>query len=65
MTQAGDRLQKLQTSYMSDLGISKEEVSKAFQRISYRNDLAAAAAEADLVIEAIPEVVRIETDLAV
>lgn len=48
MTQAGDRLQKLQTSYMSNLGVSEEEVSKAFQRISYSSDLAVAAAEADL-----------------
>jgi 3-hydroxyacyl-CoA dehydrogenase len=59
---AKERLQKLQANYIEDLHASEEEVQTAFQRISYSSDLAEAASNADLVIEAIPEVIDIKTD---
>lgn len=56
------RIAKLQESYKKDLNASDEEVKAAFGRMSFNTDLAAAAADADLVIEAIPEVAAIKTE---
>lgn len=57
-----DRIAKLQENYKKDLNASEEEVKAAFERLSFNTDLAAAVADADLVIEAIPEVVAIKTE---
>lgn len=56
------RIAKLQESYKKDLNASDEEVKAAFGRMSFNTDLAAAAADADLVIEAIPEVAAIKIE---
>lgn len=55
-----ERITKLKKSYQNDLNATKEEVDAAFDRMSFYTDLAKAAANADLVIEAIPEVVDIK-----
>jgi len=57
-----ERIAKLQENYKKDLNASDEEVKAAFERMAFHTDLAAAVADADLVIEAIPEVVAIKTE---
>lgn len=48
--------------YKEDIGATEENLNTAYARISFHSDLSAAVAKADLVIEAIPEVVQIKTD---
>ncbi|MGV3466396.1 MAG: 3-hydroxyacyl-CoA dehydrogenase [Heyndrickxia sp.] len=62
LERAKERITDLKQRYQEDLGATEEEVNSAFQRISFYSDLAKATAEADLIIEAIPEVVQIKTD---
>lgn len=57
-----ERIAKLQENYKKDLNASDEEVKAAYGRMAFQTDLAAAVADADLVIEAIPEVVAIKTE---
>jgi 3-hydroxyacyl-CoA dehydrogenase len=57
---AKERLIKLKEDYKRDLGTTQQAVDEAFGRISLYFDLAQAVADADLVIEAIPEVVKIK-----
>ncbi|MFJ7738073.1 3-hydroxyacyl-CoA dehydrogenase [Lysinibacillus sp. NPDC097287] len=59
---AQDRITKLKPLYQQDLGATQEHVDAAYERITFKSDLADAVANADLVIEAIPEVVQIKTD---
>ncbi|MCH1624143.1 3-hydroxyacyl-CoA dehydrogenase [Fredinandcohnia quinoae] len=59
---AKERIQKLKPHYQKDLGATEAEVNSAYNRISFNSDLAKAVADADLIIEAIPEVVKIKTD---
>lgn len=42
--------------YLSEVGATEEEIAATRQRLSFTTDLAAAVAETDLVIEAVPEV---------
>ena len=42
--------------YKADLGAADTDITATRQRLSYGTDLAAAVAEADLVIEAVPEI---------
>lgn len=62
LDRAKDRITTLKSRYQEDLGASDADVQAAYDRISFKSDLAQAAANADLVIEAIPEVVQIKTD---
>ncbi len=62
LAQAKNHLAELQQAYKRDLGASAESVGAAFARIGYAHDLAQAVVEADLVIEAIPEVLAIKQD---
>lgn len=55
------RLEKLKKNYRNDLGSSETEVEAAYDRLAFQTDLAEAVADADLVIEAIPEVADIKT----
>lgn len=57
-----ERIAKLQENYKKDLNASDDEVKAAFERMAFNTDLAAAVADADLVIEAIPEVTAIKTE---
>ncbi|MGE8001437.1 3-hydroxyacyl-CoA dehydrogenase [Lysinibacillus sp. NPDC093190] len=59
---AQDRITKLKPLYQQDLGATQEEVDAAYARLSFKSDLSEAVANADLVIEAIPEVVKIKTE---
>src|ERR1700739_2427457 len=58
--QAKERLTKLKHHYKEDLRATQQTVDEAFSRISFYADLA--VADADPVIEAIPEVAKIKTD---
>ncbi|GER68317.1 3-hydroxybutyryl-CoA dehydrogenase [Weizmannia acidilactici] len=59
---AKKRIAGLKERYREDLGATEQEVNAAYNRISFSADLAHAVADADLVIEAVPEVVQIKTD---
>lgn len=59
---AQERITKLKSLYQQDLGATQEEVDAAYERLTFKSNLADAVADADLVIEAIPEVVKIKTD---
>ncbi len=59
---AKDRIRKLKPHYKENLGASDEELDKAYNRISFYSDLAEAVSNADLVIEAVPEVAKIKTE---
>ncbi|MBT2569633.1 3-hydroxyacyl-CoA dehydrogenase [Planococcus sp. ISL-110] len=54
------RLAKLKKNYRHDLNASETEVDAAYDHLSFHTNLAEAVAYADLVIEAIPEVVDIK-----
>lgn len=58
---AKERLSQSKETYKKDLGATQQAVDKAFSRISFYTDLAQAVTNADLVIEAIPEVAQIKT----
>ena len=60
LVQARERLSRLKKNYVRDLGLTQQTVDEAYNRISFFADLAQAVANADLVIEAIPEVVHIK-----
>lgn len=62
LEKAKERIAKLKDVYKADLHATDEAVDAAFGRISYNSVLAASVEDADLVIEAIPEVVSIKTD---
>ncbi|MEF2966662.1 3-hydroxyacyl-CoA dehydrogenase [Paenibacillus sp. M1] len=62
LERAKERIQGLKPHYQQDLGAAQDEVDQAFNRITFHSDLSKAVAEADLVIEAVPEVVQIKTD---
>lgn len=61
LERAKDRILNLNPYYKEDLGAEDGELNAAYNRLSFHSDLAKAAAEADLVIEAIPEVAKIKT----
>lgn len=56
---ATELLTKSKENYKEDLRATQQAVDEAFNRISLYADLAQAIADADLVIEAIPEVERL------
>lgn len=62
LARAQERIEALKPRYQEDLGATEKDVAEAYQRISFYTDLAEAVAEADLVIEAIPEVVQLKID---
>lgn len=58
---AKERIEALKPLYQADLGATEDQVNEAYARLQFESDLAKAVADADLVIEAIPEVVSIKT----
>ncbi|MBD3920438.1 3-hydroxyacyl-CoA dehydrogenase [Paenibacillus sp. PR3] len=62
LDKAKERIKELKPRYQADLGATQQEVDAAYERLSFNSDLATAVADADLIIEAIPEVVPIKTD---
>lgn len=59
---AKDRIINLTRRYQEELGASEKEAHSAYNRISFSKDLSNAVSDADLLIEAIPEVIQIKTD---
>ncbi|MAG65596.1 MAG: 3-hydroxybutyryl-CoA dehydrogenase [Pseudomonadales bacterium] len=49
--------------YRADLGACDEQLEQARQRLRYSTDLADAVAQADLVIEAVPEIPEVKTQV--
>lgn len=62
LERAKERIVNLKPRYQEDLGATSEAVNAAYDRISFSSDLSQAVADADLVIEAIPEVVQMKID---
>ncbi|MGM8216562.1 3-hydroxyacyl-CoA dehydrogenase [Bacillaceae bacterium W0354] len=62
LEKAKERFKTLMKRYQEDLNASEQEVTEAYNRLSFHSDLQAAVSDADLVIEAVPEVVDIKTD---
>ena len=62
LTTAKERIQALKPLYQADLKATTEQVDAVYERLQFESDLAQAVSEADLVIEAIPEVVNIKTE---
>lgn len=54
------RMARLKKNYRNELGASEAEVDAAYDRLSFYTNLPDAVAQADLVIEAIPEVADIK-----
>ncbi|MDI7743822.1 3-hydroxyacyl-CoA dehydrogenase [Lysinibacillus fusiformis] len=55
-----NRIMNLKVRYQQDLGATDEEVNLAYNRMSFQKDLGEAVTDADLVIEAVPEVEEIK-----
>lgn len=62
LEKAKERFKVLKERYQEDKYGTKEEVDAAYNRISLYTDLAKAVANADLVIEAVPEVLQVKQD---
>ncbi|SIS99834.1 3-hydroxyacyl-CoA dehydrogenase [Alicyclobacillus vulcanalis] len=60
LAKARERLEKLKPNYMRDLGATREQVDAAMHRIRLTADLADAVRDADLVIEAVPEIAQVK-----
>lgn len=62
LEKAKERFKVLKERYQEDNYGTKEEVDAAYNRISLHTDLAKAVENADLVIEAVPELLQIKQD---
>lgn len=62
LARAKERFEALKSRYQEDLGATKEDVDAAYNRLSFYSDLAEAVKDADLVIEAVPELAEVKTD---
>ncbi|MGO4110485.1 3-hydroxyacyl-CoA dehydrogenase [Paenibacillus sp. YAF4_2] len=62
LAKAKERMAELKSHYVADLQASEADLNAAYERITYNSDLAQAVENAELIIEAIPEVVSIKTD---
>lgn len=62
LEKAKERFVVLKSKYKEDLGATQEEVDNALNHLSFCSDLHRAVESADLLIEAIPEVVQIKQD---
>ncbi|CAG7580057.1 MULTISPECIES: 3-hydroxyacyl-CoA dehydrogenase [Rhodococcus] len=49
--------------YLADVGANEEDIAATRDRLTYTTDLAAAVGQADLVIEAVPEIPDVKTKL--
>src|SRR5699024_4942886 len=62
IAQGKERIKKLQERYKEDLNATDEQLDDALQRISFHTDLSEATKEADLLIEAVPELIEIKKE---
>src|SRR5829696_389125 len=65
---AGDAIERCRTAheqvaaiYLADLGATDADIAATRRRLTYTTDLAAAVAQADLVIEAVPDIPDVKT----
>ncbi|WP_460324066.1 3-hydroxyacyl-CoA dehydrogenase [Alkalibacterium psychrotolerans] len=59
---AKERMDKITNRYREDLDATDEKINEAYNRLSYSTDKGEAVKGVDLVIEAIPEVIKIKTE---
>lgn len=59
---AKERMNQLKVNYIHDLGASREKVNTAFERISFYMDLSKAVDQSDLLIESVPEKVKVKME---
>ncbi|RTQ91902.1 3-hydroxyacyl-CoA dehydrogenase [Lysinibacillus telephonicus] len=59
---AKNRIMNLKVRYQQDLDAAEEDVNLAYNRMAFFTDLSEVVKDADLVIEAVPEVVDIKTN---
>ncbi|MFD1169313.1 3-hydroxyacyl-CoA dehydrogenase [Oceanobacillus caeni] len=57
---AKGRIEKLKDRYKEDLGATDEQVNQAYKSMNFYSDLGKAVEQADLVIEAVPELTDIK-----
>ncbi|MFC7785387.1 3-hydroxyacyl-CoA dehydrogenase [Rossellomorea sp. GCM10028870] len=62
LEKAKERFKALKPRYQQDLGATQEEVEAAYNRLTLFSDLRQAVKDADLVIEAVPEVINIKNE---
>lgn len=62
LEKARERFKVLMERYQDDNYGTKEEVEKAYERITLHTDLAKAVENADLIVEAVPELIDIKKD---
>ncbi|QDH23337.1 3-hydroxyacyl-CoA dehydrogenase [Saccharibacillus brassicae] len=62
LNRAKERIEQLKPLYQADLGATNEALEAAMARFTFQSDLALAAANADLVIESVPESLEIKID---
>lgn len=62
LERAKERFQTLKANYQRDLGAAQEDVDAAYNRLSFFSNLQSAVETADLLIEAVPEVMEIKKD---
>lgn len=62
LSNAKEKIERLRAPYARDLQSTDEQFDEALRRLTYTSNLTEAVREADLVIEAIPEVMDIKID---
>ena len=62
LEKAKAKFEGLAESHKKDLGATEEQITKARERLHYSSDLAFAVKDADLLIEAVPEDIKIKTE---
>lgn len=62
LEKAKSKFQLMCKAFRKDLGATQEQLDKAFDNLSYTSDLAEAVKDADLMIEAIPEIPKIKIE---
>ncbi len=62
LEKAKAKFKDLSESYKKDLKATQEQLDQTFKNLSYNADLGAAVANADLLIEAVPESPAIKID---
>lgn len=63
LVKAKQKMAGLTKNYEHDLHVTDEQMKETLERLSYTSDLGSAVKNADLVIEAIPEVKKFKADL--
>ncbi|CAM3491621.1 3-hydroxybutyryl-CoA dehydrogenase [Psychrobacter glaciei] len=62
LEKAKSKFPLMSKAFRKDLGATQEQLDKTFENLSYTSDLAEAVKDADLMIEAIPEIPKIKIE---